>query len=104
MKDYSFEKDELTFYTDQLKNSVKWRKGYDFIDGTPRYTFEDRDPATTYERFQVVIYVDKKEYYGYVRDNKLEYSDIIGPFKKLADAKIETLSLFNYYIENFLYG
>ena len=28
-------------------------KGHDFMDGTPRYTtFEGRDPATTYERFQ----------------------------------------------------
>lgn len=102
MKKDEATKEELLFPVDEVKKLVKWEKGYDFMDGTPRYTFENRDPATTYERFQVVIYVDDKKYYGYVLDNKLEYNDIVGPFSKLVDAKRETLSLFNYYIERFL--
>ena len=43
----------LEFPTDETKEKVQWTKGHDFMDGTPRYTFEGRDPATTYERFQV---------------------------------------------------
>ena len=26
------------------KEKVQWTKGHDFMDGTPRYTFEGRDP------------------------------------------------------------
>ena len=48
----------LEFPTDETKEKVQWTKGHDFMDGTPRYTFEGRDPATTYERFQVVIYTE----------------------------------------------
>lgn len=104
---------ELMFPKDEIKATVKWQKGYDFMDGTPRYTFEGRDPSTTYERFQVVIYVSRmkesdaipgpkrKFYFGYVTDNKLEYSDTIGPFRKLSEAKIKTLELFNHYIAKF---
>ena len=40
----------LEFPTDETKEKVQWTKGHDFMDGTPRYTFEGRDPATTYEQ------------------------------------------------------
>lgn len=101
----------MEFPADELKESVKWIKGHDFMDGSPRYTFEGRDPQDTYERFQVVIYAERERefahdpasvrnsYYGYVRDNSKECADIIGPFKKLKDAKEETLDLFNGYMQ-----
>lgn len=53
----------LEFPTDETKEKVQWTKGHDFMDGTPRYTFEGRDPATTYERFQVVIYTEWEHRY-----------------------------------------
>ena len=34
----------------------KWDKYTDFMDNTPRYSFEGRDPQDTYERFRVVVY------------------------------------------------
>lgn len=72
----------MEFHKDEVKNKVVWTKGADITDGSPRYTFEGRDPATTYERFQVVIYTERERryahdpgslcnhYYGYVRDDK----------------------------------
>jgi len=98
---------------DEPKEKVKWQERSDFIDGSPRYTFEGRDPATTIERFQVAIYAEKKREYahdprssryyytGYVCDSKLETSDTVGPFKYLRDAKRETLKLFNSYMEDY---
>ena len=68
----------MEFHKDEVKNKVVWTKGADITDGSPRYTFEGRDPATTYERFQVVIYTEMERryahdpgslcnhYYGYV--------------------------------------
>ena len=55
----------LEFPTDETKEKVQWTKGHDFMDGTPRYTFEGRDPATTYERFQVVIYTEWEHRYAH---------------------------------------
>jgi hypothetical protein len=83
---------------DCVKNSVTWDKGCDFMDDTPRYTFEGRDPSYTIERFQVVIYTEKERefphdskkrnfYYGYVRDNDKECADTIGRFRTLKEAK-----------------
>ena len=103
----------LEFPTDETKGKVQWTKGHDFTDGTPRYTFEGRDPATTYERFQVVIYTERERryahdpssrcnhYYGYVRDNEQEWSETIGPFFSVREAKKETLALFNSFMERF---
>ena len=80
----------MEFPKDEVKNKVVWTKGADFTDGSPRYTFEGRDPATTYERFQVVIYTELERryahdpgslcnhYYGYVRDDKMECAETIG--------------------------
>ena len=77
----------MEFPKDEVKNKVVWTKGADFTDGSPRYTFEGRDPATTYERFQVVIYTERERryahdpgslcnhYYGYVRDDKMECAE-----------------------------
>ena len=39
---------------------VKWEKDYDFMDDTPRYTFEGRDPANTYAPIRVVIYTERE--------------------------------------------
>ena len=70
--------------------------------------------ATTYERFQVVIYTEWehryahdpgnrcKHYYGYVRDNEQEWSETIGPFFSVREAKKETLALFNSFMERFV--
>ena len=96
-----------------IKNAVKWEKGCDFMDGTPRYTFDGRDPQSTYERFAVVIYTQRERqfshdsqsvrnyYYGYVVDRDKECADTIGRFKTLNEAKDETLKLFNEYMESF---
>ena len=77
----------MEFHKDEVKNKVVWTKGADITDGSPRYTFEGRDPATTYERFQVVIYTERERryahdpgslcnhYYGYVRDDKMECAE-----------------------------
>jgi hypothetical protein len=101
------------FPLDCVKQSVKWVKSSDFMDGSARYTFEDRDPQSTYERFQVVIYTEREReflhdsqsvknfYYGYVRDNEKECADTIGRFKTVKEAKTETLKLFNEYMELF---
>ena len=82
----------MEFPKDEVKNKIVWTKGADFTDGSPRYTFEGRDPATTYERFQVVIYTERERryahdpgslcnhYYGYVRDDKMECAETIGPY------------------------
>lgn len=105
---------ELSFPKDSIKKLVIWTKGSDFMDGSPRYTFEGRDPENTLERFQVVIYAEREReyqhdsqslrnfYYGYVRDNVKECADTVGRFKLLKDAKIETLKLFNQYITLFV--
>ena len=99
---------------DCIKTNVKWTKGNDFINNSSRYTFEDRDPGSTIERFQVVIYSEREReflhdsqsirnyYYGYVRDNEKECADTIGRFKTLKQAKEETLKLFNEYMKLFV--
>lgn len=101
----------LIFPADEPKQSVKWKKYSDWMDGSPRYTFESRDPQDTYERFQVVVYAERERanaldpssarrvYYGYVRDNKKECADTIGPFCRVKEAKEKTLGLFNEYME-----
>ena len=55
----------MEFHKDEVKNKVVWTKGADITDGSPRYTFEGRDPATTYERFQVVIYTERERRYAH---------------------------------------
>ena len=103
----------LVFPADEPKQSVKWQRLSDYMDGSPRYTFEGRDPETTYERFQVVIYAERereipcdpssarRHYYGYVRDNKNECADTVGPFCTVKEAKRETLKLFNEFMVMF---
>lgn len=92
-------------------NDVKWTKGEDFADGTPRYTFEGRDPQQTVSDIRVVIYTERKRkfshdpssvknfYYGYVTNEQVETADTIGPFEKVKEAKDKTLELFNQYCE-----
>lgn len=104
-----------TYYLppDEPKEKVKWEKRSDFMNGSPRYTFENRDPATTLERFQVVIYCEREReyaydptsarrfYYGYVRDNEKEWADTVGPNRTLKQAKHDTLALFNLYMTEY---
>ncbi len=104
----------LEFPEDCIKTNVKWKKSLDFMDDSARYTFENRDPQDTYERFQVVIYTERERewqhdsqsmrnfYYGYIRDNEKECADTIGRFKTLNEAKEQTLKLFNEYIKSFV--
>lgn len=104
----------MSYSKDEHKGVVKWNKGYDFIDDTPRYTFECRDPSNTNERFQVVIYTQRERkfehdpsslrnaYYGTVRDNDKECCDTIGPYHLIKIAKDETLNLFNEYMKLFV--
>ena len=89
----------MEFPKDEVKDKVIWTKGADFTDGSPRYTFEGRDPATTYERFQVVIYTERERrythdpgslcnhYYGYVRDDKMECAETIGPYYSVRERR-----------------
>lgn len=91
----------------------KWTKGYDFIDNSPRYTFEGRDPSYTASNIQVVIYTEKERefshdsrsvrnyYYGYVRHAPTETADTIGRFRTLKEAKAETEKLFEEYCKLF---
>lgn len=90
----------------------KWTKGYDWLDDSPRYTFENRDPSNTLETIRVVIYQEKEEefkgsgikkpyYYGYVENYDKECGDTIGRFKYLKDAKRETEKLFDEYCKLF---
>ena len=103
----------MEFPKDEVKNKIVWTKGADFTDGSPRYTFEGRDPATTYERFQVVIYTERERryahdpgslcnhYYGYVRDDKMECAETIGPYYSVREAKWRTLELFNSFVQQY---
>ena len=44
----------------------------------------------------------RQHYYGYVRDNEQEWSETIGPFFSVREAKKETLALFNSFMERFV--
>ena len=84
----------MEFPKDEVKNKIVWTKGADFTDGSPRYTFEGRDPATTFERFQVVIYTEMERRYQLQkdvthqlsrflvnrRDDKADLSDVVHIF------------------------
>lgn len=58
----------------------KWDKYTDWLDGSPRYSFEGRDPESTLNRFTVVIYRERitrdfqrvYRYFGSVYDNARE--------------------------------
>jgi len=91
----------------------KWEKGLDFMDDSARYTFEGRDPQSTYETIRVVIYVERERefkhdsqtvrnyYYGYVTNNEKECADTVGRFRTLKEAKKETEKLFDEYCKLF---
>lgn len=96
-----------------LKKKIKWIKGADFMDDTPRYSFEGRDPQVSVSDITVVIYSQyerkfshdstsrKLYYYGYVRHNPSETADEIGRFETLKKAKEETEKLFDEYCKLF---
>ena len=68
-------------------NAVKWVKGQDFMDGSPRYSIDGHDPSYTIHRFQVVITCERhkdritdkwnREYEAsvYDYDREAEYCD-----------------------------
>jgi hypothetical protein len=91
-----------------IKQKIQWQKGIDFIDNSPRYTFENRDPSYTSSIIRVVIYQEKipeyqgsnkkiTVYYGSVENTRTETGDTIGYYKTLKEAKEETLRLFEEY-------
>ncbi|WP_144626307.1 hypothetical protein [Bacillus altitudinis] len=92
---------------------IKWVKGYDFMDETPRYSFEGRDPQDSLADIKVVIYTQRERkfshdsqstknfYYGYIRHEPSETVDEIGRFETLKEAKQETEKLLNEYYEKF---
>lgn len=94
-------------------NKIKWVKGCDFLDDTPRYSFEGRDPQDSLSKIRVVIYTQRERkfshdsqsmknyYYGYVRHEPSETADTIGRFETIKEAKKETEKLFLEYCEAF---
>jgi len=97
----------------KVQTNIKWSKGQDPFDGTPRYTFEGRDPSNTVSDITVVICSQyerkfrhdpasrKLYYYGYVQHTPSETADEIGRFETLKEAKQETEKLFKEYCELF---
>lgn len=97
-------------------NKIKWVKGFDFMDDSPRYSFDGRDPQNSLEDIRVVIYTTRERkfshdsqsvknyYYGYVEHYPTECSDEIGRFETLKEAKQETEKLFHKYCELFPSG
>lgn len=88
----------------------KWVKGEDFMDGSPRYTFDGRDPQDTLEDISVVIYTERElgedyvvrnYYYGEVRHNPSETSDRLPRQRFIKNAKLKTEELFDFYVEKF---
>lgn len=96
-----------------MANKVKWTKGYDFCDNSPRYTFYERDPQTSCEDITVVIYTRKERefehdsksiknfYYGCVTHESSETSDETGKLGSLKEAKIMTEELYRKYNDLF---
>lgn len=92
-----------------VANKIKWVKGFDFMDDSPRYSFEGRDPQVSYSDIKVVIYTERERkykhdpssvknfYYGYVRHEPSETADVIGRFSTLKEAKAEVENLFMQY-------
>ena len=86
---------------------MKWNKGTDFMDNTPRYTIPHHCPETSIADITIVIYQEKvviikgfpkeKRYFGQVRHCPSETMDTIGGFKLLKEAKMETEKLFREY-------
>ena len=84
----------------------KWTKGFDFIDNSPRYTFDDRLPENNdNDRISVVIAqntisvfgVEEKFYECHVSITDLEIADSYYRIKYLKDAKRLAIELFEEY-------
>ena len=93
-------------------NKIKWEKGYDFIDNSPRYSFENRDPSITVKKISVVIvqedfftYGIKEKYYvGYISHREKEFTDKTEKCRLLKNCKKLTLDLFKEYQVKFPEG
>jgi hypothetical protein len=78
---------------------MKWTKGFDPFDDSPRYSFEGRDPQISLDKIQVVIiqenyypYVSakrEKRYVGHVINTEIEHEYQTKPYRKLADCKLD---------------
>ena len=97
--------------TKNNKLTKVWEAGKDWLDNSPRYTFEGRDPSYTYANITVVITKETAReytggklipvYFGHITNNRTGTADTVGGFKKLMDAKIETEKLFFEYAKLF---
>ena len=95
------------------KPTKKWIKGCDPFDGTPRYTFEGRDPSFTYSSIAVVITTERRRKYqwdpkscrnfytGTVYHMDEETFDRTDEYEHLNDCKVATEKLFAQYCELF---
>ena len=91
----------------KTKLTKKWTKGADFMDNSPRYSFDGRDPSYTCERLRVVIYQERVRPYPrfpkekrylvsvYDQQRECEYSDMSRLFKYLLEAKKYAEELFS---------
>ena len=95
------------------KQQIQWIKGCDPFDGTPRYSFEGRDPSVTVSAIGVVITAERRRKYahdpkssklfytGYVRHMEKESADYTKEYEHLNDCKAATEVLFQEYCRLF---
>lgn len=93
------------------KIKVKWEKGQDFMDGSPRYTFGGRDPQDTLEDIALVIYAEqefeffrvsetkRRFYYVYIIHRPSETVYQSKRMKFLKNAKKDALEQFNKFVK-----
>lgn len=77
--------------------AAKWVKGEDWLDGSPRYSIEGRDPSSTLERISVVVVTEREAgyrtgpkhrvYYAEVQDRDAEHVWRWGPYRSVKKAK-----------------
>ena len=95
------------------KKKYDWRKYSDPFDGTPRYTFEGRDPDCTVSDIAVVITTERRRKYewdgksvknfytGYVCHMRMECADTTREFESIAECKKATEALYELYVRDY---
>lgn len=90
---------------------VVWMKTRDFMDGSPRYSFDNREYGSSYHKIQLVI--TKGDWYNNItRRHEKRYTvtvchvptetlDRIEGIKYLKTAQDRCVALFNRYVEKF---
>ena len=93
------------------KQRIQWIKCCDPFDGTPRYSFEGRDPSVTVSAIGVVITAERRRKYahdpkssklfytGYVCHREKESADYTKEYEHLKDCKAATEALFQVYCQ-----